>query len=33
MDRIYVASGQTSLDDLNAPVGGSLDGEVNLLNQ
>jgi HK97 family phage portal protein len=33
MDRIYIPSGYQTLDDLNAPVGGSLDGEVNLLNQ
>jgi hypothetical protein len=32
MDKIYVASGQTSLDDLNAPIGDNLNNDVNLLN-
>jgi phage portal protein BeeE len=30
--KIYMGSSKTTLDDLNAPVGGNLDEEMNLLN-
>lgn len=33
MDKIYIASGQTTLEDINLPVGGGLDNEEQLLNQ
>jgi HK97 family phage portal protein len=33
MDKIYIPSGLTPIDELNAPIGGNLDNEQSLLNQ
>jgi HK97 family phage portal protein len=33
MDKIYIPSGLTPIDELNAPIGGNLDNEESLLNQ
>jgi HK97 family phage portal protein len=33
MEKVYLPSGFQSLDDLNAPIGGNLNNDVNLLNQ